>query len=81
MNRWLRCHGVGNGVFSDERTVTVCERGNGPIDFIVSKEHCRDDDEPAVKVEVYFQDGGMWALIPTAQPEPIPIEDKELLPA
>lgn len=80
MNRWLRCVSVKNGVFSDERTVEIRERGNGNIAFIVSQDDV-DDETPAVRVKAYTYEGGTWALIPTPQPEPIPIEEGELLPA
>lgn len=80
MDRWLRCHEIGQGVFSDERTVTINERGNGEVDFIVSQDDVCDE-KLSVRVKVYIHDGGTWALIPTPQPEPIPIEETELLPA
>ena len=80
MNRWLRCVSVKHGLFSDERTVEVRERGNGEIGFIVSQDDV-DDGKSAVRVKVYTYEGGTWALLPTPQPETIPIEEAELLPA
>lgn len=80
MTRWLRCVSVKCGLFSDERTVEIRERGNGNIGFIVSQDDV-DDDAPAVRVKTYLYEGSTWALIPTPQPEPIPIDEAELLPA
>lgn len=80
MSRWLRCHDIGNGMFSDERTITIQERGNGRIDFNVLVADVREED-PAVRVKAGQIDGEWWAIIPTPQPETIPIEVCELLPA
>lgn len=80
MTRWLRCVSIKGGLFSDERTVEIRERGNGNIGFIVPQDVVNEEAH-AVLVKVYEYEGGTWALIPTPQPEPIPIEDEELLPA
>lgn len=81
MAQWLRCHEISQGMFSDERTVTVQERGNGKIEFIVSEQYVRVQ-EPALRVRAYQDDsGGWWASIPTPQPESIPVEHGEFLTA
>jgi hypothetical protein len=60
MTRWLRCHEIGDGVFSDERTITICERGNGRVAFNVPKVKVREEDPAAVLVKVYKHSGGTW---------------------
>lgn len=80
MMRWLRCRKIEPGCFSSERVITVLERGHGPSEFIVEVEHLREDVQPAVHCDAGTIDGEWWALIPTPQPETIPIDRAELLP-
>lgn len=77
--KWLRCE-VSKGMFSDERVVAVRTRNEGQREFFVPQDEVREDT-PAVRVKAYVYDGGLWALIPTCQPEPVPIHDSDLLPA
>ena len=78
--RLLRCLGVEPGMFSDERTITIRDRGARLREMFVQVADV-DERRRAVRVKAYMYDGGRWALLPTAQPHSVPIWDGDLLPA
>lgn len=77
--RWLRCVSIDDGMFSNERTIEIKTRGRREQCFLVPLSEL-DVQKSAVRVKAYLYEGGMWALVPTPQPETIPIAAADLLP-
>jgi len=73
----LRCTEVRDGLFSNEKMITVQELGNGSLKFIVP-------DDAVVKeyvvVHAFERGGTMFAIIPSEYPATVPVERDLLQP-
>lgn len=77
--QWLKCS-VSEGMFSNERVISVDVRGGGIQDEFVPADTVEGQGEDGlVKVNVFIRDDGRWAVLPTCYSETIPIERRQLI--
>ena len=79
--RWLRCT-VLKGMFSDERAVLYSKNGSEFSFFVPTDRVLGDvDREGKVRVRVFSDDGGWWAVMPNENQTIIPVSEADLTPA
>jgi len=78
---WLRCK-LGGGMFSDEVVVTYPAAGNEDLQssVFVPSSYVRGESghEGEVQVEVLFQNGKCYAVLPNAEQDLVSPEDGDL---
>ncbi len=79
---WLRCR-VFKGMFSDERAIVFPLKSGVSSSAFVPKSAVRGeiDQEGKVRVEVFRDNGTIWAVLPTDDRESIPVRETDLAPA
>lgn len=78
----LKCH-VLNGMFSDERTI-VMRHLNGEVFsmFVPASEVFGEiDQDGAVAVDVFQQEGTTWAVLPTEYRDSFAVNAEDVVPS
>ena len=76
----LKCE-ILKGMFSDERAVVVnLSNGDKSSMFVPASEVCGDiGARGEVNVDVFEDDGALWAVLPTEYRETVPIRKLDLI--
>lgn len=77
MQQWLRCQEVTSGMFSDELAVAVQRSDGEALSYFVPRESV-EIKRQLVRVDVYTQGAVTWAMLPSAQPEIISVNQSDL---
>lgn len=76
-SQWLRCNQIVEGMFSDEKTVTIPRLGGHEESFFVPTSFVRGDQ---LRVEVLKRGAQTWVTLPTSERPQIAVPADRLAP-